>query len=356
MKELGYTDKMQTIAGPPVTDGFMLARVIREHRERYTIQAADGIYMAEITGNLRYSAESRLDFPAVGDWVKAIRADEKSAIIMEVLPRFSILQRQAVGQHGERQVIATNIDTAFIVQAVGHDFNLNRMERYLTICYGAGIKPVVVLTKTDLIDDESLSEHLSKIRERVRDVPVIAISNITRDGYDQITALMNPFETYCFIGSSGVGKSSIVNGLAGGEILLTSEVSDATAKGRHTTSHRQLIILPNKSLIIDTPGMRELGMTDQGSGLEMTYDEIHELAGQCRFNDCTHTSETGCAVLEALDNGELAQEVYENYMKLQREQAHFSATIKEKREKGRKQGKLYKSIMQAKQSKKFGNN
>lgn len=334
-------------------EGFMLSRVIIEHRERYTIQSEDGVFTAEITGNLRYSAASRLDFPAVGDWVKAMQVDEETAIILEILPRFSILQRQAIGQHGESQIIATNIDGAFIVQSVGHDFNLNRLERYLTICLAAGIQPYIILTKIDLADQETVTSYLKQINDRVKDVPLIAVSNITHQGVATLTTRLKPYYTYCFLGSSGVGKSTLVNGLLGDTHLKTKEVSEATAKGRHTTSHRELIMLPNQSVIIDTPGMRELGMTDQAGGLEQTYEIIQDLAMECRFKDCSHTEEEGCAVLAAMENDSLDPALYENYMKLQREQAHYSATIKEKREKNKQQGKLYKSIQRANRKSKF---
>ncbi len=347
MKTLGFHAKMKDLVGSINLEGFLLSRVIIEHRERYTIQSEQGIFTAEITGNLRFSASSRLDFPAVGDWVKAMQVDAETAIILEILPRFSILQRQAIGQHGESQVIATNIDGAFIVQSFGHDFNLNRLERYLTICHGAGIEPYIILTKTDLTDPASVATHLEKIKGRVSDVPILPISSMTGEGYEELKALLKPENTYCFLGSSGVGKSTLVNGLLGEGYLKTSEVSTSTAKGRHTTSHRELIMLPNHGVIIDTPGMRELGMTDQAEGLEQTYEIIHELAETCRFKDCTHITEEGCAVLEALENDSLDAGLYENFMKLQREQEHYTATVREKRAKSKQQGKLYKSIQRA---------
>ncbi len=334
--------------------GYLVGRVIEEHRERYILQDEDRRYSAEITGNLRYSATDRLGFPAVGDWVKALPSDENTAIILEILPRFSILERQAIGQHAGRQIIATNLNGAFIVQSPGQDFNMNRLERYLTICHNSGIRPFVVLTKTDLLVNEELNDYIRQIEERVSQVPVIAVSNLTGQGYAELLSFMHPGNTYCFLGSSGVGKSSLVNGLAGKELLRTSDISHSTAKGRHTTSHRELVILPNGSIVIDTPGMRELGLTDQEDGLEQTYDQIHMLARECRFSDCSHISEAGCAVLEALENGTLDAGAYENYQKLQREQERFSTSLREKRAKSRKQGKLYKSILQDKTRRKFG--
>lgn len=353
LEELGYSGRITEMIRPEMWEAYTLARVIIEHKERYTVQSVEGTYTAEITGNLRFSANSRRDFPAVGDWVKIMPMDESTAIILEVFPRTSLLERQAVGKHGEAQLIATNIDVAFIVQSVGHDYNLKRKERYLTICHAAYIMPVIILSKIDLISEEEAVQLEQQIKARVKDVEVIRLSNETHKGFAQLQKLMQPYQTYCFLGSSGVGKSSIVNYLSGKEVLKTSAISSSSSKGRHTTSHRELMILPNKSIVIDTPGMREIGMTDQAEGLAMTYDEIEALAKACKFNDCTHTQEVGCAVLEAVEAGEISEEAYENYQKLKREQSHYSSTVREKRQKSKEQGKLYKAIQAEKRKRKF---
>ncbi|MDF9798166.1 ribosome biogenesis GTPase [Catalinimonas alkaloidigena] len=353
LEGLGYEGKIATLITADAWEGFELARVIVEHKERYIVQTVQGTYHAEITGNLRFSASSRRDFPAVGDWVKVTPMDENSAVILEVFPRTSLLERQAVGKHGETQIIATNIDVAFIVQAVGHDYNLKRIERYMAICHASDIKPLIILTKIDLVQEEEVEKLVGQIKERIKHIQVIPLSNETQKGFDQLHAVMYPHKTYCFLGSSGVGKSTIINHLCGQEVLKTSLISSSTNKGRHTTSHRELMVLPNKSIVIDTPGMREVGMTDQAEGIEMTYDEIVELAEQCKFNDCTHTHEVGCAVLEAVNAGEISQDAYDNYLKLKREQSHFSSTLKEKRQKSKEQGKLYKAIQAEKRKHKY---
>lgn len=348
MKTLGFNEKIEELIDRTELAGFELARIIVEHKERYIIQTESNSYHAEITGNLRFSAQSRVDFPAVGDWVKFTKMDEQNAIILQVLPRFSVLERRAVGQFGEVQIIASNIDFAFVVQSVGHDFNLKRLERYLAICHSAKIKPYIILTKTDLIESTEISRLTQNISERIKDVEVIPLSNQSKSGFDRLNSLMKPFKTYCFLGSSGVGKSTIINHLNQHEVLKTKAVSDSTNKGRHTTSHRELFILPNKSIVVDTPGMREIGLTDLNEGLETTYDQISELAKSCKYADCRHINESGCAILDAVDNGELLEDVLINYQKLKREQEHFSSSVHEKRKKSKEFGKMIKTVLNEK--------
>jgi ribosome biogenesis GTPase len=350
LRQLGFTEEIRNLIDP---EGIELGRVVVEHRERYVLQSTEGTFNAEITGNLRFSAQSRRDFPAVGDWVKIAMMDTESAVILEVLPRISTLERQAVGQQGETQIIATNIDYAFLVQATGHDFNLKRLERYLTICHASGIEPIILLTKIDLVEDQTVEELVNRLHQRVKDVPVVALSSETGAGFDQLEEIMQPYRSYCFLGSSGVGKSTIVNRLKGEDVLKISAISASTNKGRHTTSHRELIILPNESIVIDTPGMREVGMTDQAPGLERTYDDITELAQHCKFKDCTHIHEQGCAVIAAVNEGDISEEAYDNYLKLKREQEYFSSTVREKRQKSKAQGKLYKAIQNEKRKNKY---
>lgn len=330
-----------------------VARVIVEHRERYLVQTEEGTLQAEITGNIRFSARSRSDFPAVGDWVRITRMDQNAAIILELFPRKTVLSRQAVGKTGELQVIAANIDVAFIVQSVGHDFNLNRLERYLSICYSAGIDPCMLLTKVDLIDDQELRDLTQIIVQRRPDLQLLAISNENGIGLDQLKNILVAGKTYCFLGSSGVGKSTIINHLLPSQEIRTAEISVSTSKGKHTTTHRELFSLTNGSFVIDTPGMRELGMTDENSGIELTYDQIGELAQNCRFSDCTHTGEQGCAVTSAVENSELEKDVYENYLKLRREQEHFSTSVHEKRQQGKVFGRMVKEAVKERKKKKY---
>ncbi len=353
LQQIGFNEALEDYLAKEQMDTSEIGRVIVEHKERYVVQTESGSLNAEITGNLRYSAESRLDFPAVGDWVKLMAYDENSAVILGVLPRTSLLERQAIGKHGERQIIATNVDFAFIMQAVGLDFNLNRLERYLSICHSARITPIAILSKTDLTTEEEIRQLIDQVRLRHADLQVIPLSNETLEGLEQIRQHLKEGKTYCILGSSGVGKSSLINNLLNKEHMKVSAISEQTNKGRHTTSHRELFVLEDGGVIIDTPGMRELGITEKSQGLETTFSDLAELAKQCKFNDCTHTNEEGCAILEALDNGEIDEKALENFQKLKREQERFESTVREKRAKDKKLGKLYKRIQEDKRKRKF---
>lgn len=318
-------------------------RIIAEHKERYIVATAGGEVEAEITGHMRFAATGRADFPAVGDWVLVTVYDTDFAIIHSILPRSSILQRQAVGQFGEIQIIATNVDFAFLVQAVDRDFNVNRLERYLSICHASKVNPIIVLTKTDLIDAERLAELRSAIEGRIHDVPILTVSNVTHEGCDELRKHIEYGKTYCMLGSSGVGKSSLINTLTGGAVQKTGAISASTHKGRHVTTHRELIVLPTGGMLIDNPGMREVGLADATGGVEATFDRIAGLSVHCRFADCTHTVEAGCAVIEAVEQGQIDRASYENYLKLERERSHFQSTVAEKRKKDKAFGKMLKN-------------
>lgn len=343
LSDFGYNESLEKFRIENNLLSFEVGRVITEHKERYMVWTEKGELEAEITGNMRFSAKSREDFPAVGDWVSLIVYDGESAIIHQVFPRYSSIKRRAIGQFGEVQIIATNIDFAFLVQAADRDFNINRLERYLTICHTSGVKPVIVLSKTDLIDEPALNAIIESIKARISRVPVMAISNETRDGYEAVNAMIEKGKTYCMLGSSGVGKSSLVNNLSGKTLMRTDAVSQSTHKGRHVTTNRELVVLENGGILIDNPGMREVGIADSGSGLEITFDLIFQLSWECKFKDCTHTNEVGCAVLEAVENGEIDPASYENYLKMEREKAHFESTIAEKRKRDKEFGKIMKN-------------
>jgi len=343
LEDFGYTEKLEEFRIGNHLDSFDIGRVIAEHKERYIVKTTNGEFESEITGNLRYTAKSRIDFPAVGDWVALTTYESDFAIIHQVLPRFSVIKRQAVGQFGEIQIIATNIDYAFVVQAVDRDFNINRLERYLTICNSSKVKPVIILSKTDLIDELQMNEILKAIHTRIKNVPVIAISNETHNGYEAVNSFIGKGKTYCMLGSSGVGKSTLLNNLSGKTKMRTDTISLSTNKGRHVTSHRELIILENGGILIDNPGMREVGIADSASGLEITFDTIFQLSQYCRFKDCTHTNENGCVIIEAVEKGEIDQSSYGNYLKMEREKAHFESTVAERRVKDKEFGKFLKN-------------
>lgn len=343
LKELGYNADLEEFRKSQHLENFLVGRVISEHRERYVVRTTKKEYDAEIIGNLRYSAHQRDDFPAVGDWVAISEYDDEKALIHTVFPRKTIIERQSVGKQGEKQIIATNIDYAFIVQSVDRDFNINRIERYLTICNTSNVKPIILLNKIDLIDNIKLSDLIRKVKERIQKIPIIAISNETKSGISQLNDKMKKGKTYCLLGSSGVGKSTLLNNLSGKEIMQTNAISTSTKKGRHVTSHRELKILENGAILIDNPGMREVGITNATDGIEKTFKRILELSENCKFKDCTHTTEIDCAVLQALEYEEIDTDSYENYLKMEREKEHFESTVAEKRKKDKDLGKLIKS-------------
>lgn len=348
LNDFGYNNIKAIADSLDHLQGFELGRVIAEHKERYIIATARGEVDAEITGNMRFSASGREDFPAVGDWVSLISYGDDFAIINEILPRYSVIKRKAVGKNSEVQVIGTNIDFALIMQSANRDFNLNRLERYLTLCNSSKVNPIILLTKIDLISKEELSFLSGKIRQRIENVPFIAISNETKSGYQELKQVLESGKTYCMLGSSGVGKSTLLNHLSGKNIMKTEAISSSTGRGRHVSSHRELIVLDNGSILIDNPGMREVGMADSSNGLDTTYDKIADFAKRCRFRDCKHLNDTGCAVIEAVENGEIEKSYYQNYLKLIKESAHFESSVQEKRKKEKEFGKMVKNFKKIK--------
>jgi len=353
LEHFGYSDKIEKLRIQNNLTDFEVGRIISEHKERYIVKTEKGELDAEITGNLRYTANTREDFPAVGDWVAISEYDDDKVLIHSIFPRKTIIERHAVGKQGEKQIIATNIDFAFIVQAVDRDFNINRIERYLTICNTSNVKPIIILNKIDLINDTVLTDLMSKVQERVTQVPVIAISNESQKGIERLRKSIVKGKTYCLLGSSGVGKSSLLNNLSGKQLMKTNEISSSTNKGRHVTSHRELIVLENGGIIIDNPGMREVGIVDSTDGLDITFEAIIELSKDCKFKDCTHTTEVDCAVLKSVESGELDKSSYENYLKMEREKEHFESTVAEKRKKDKNFGKMVKQFKNLKKSNRY---
>jgi ribosome biogenesis GTPase len=341
--DLGLNNELTTYLRDNQLSNFSIGRVTQEHRERFVVSDGENEYEAEITGNLRFSANSRADFPAVGDWVTMTIYDSDQAIIHKILPRKSVLERQAVGKFGEIQIISTNIDVAFIIQAINNNFSINRLERYLTICYSANIEPVLVISKIDLSTENEILDAINDLEKRDKKVKYILLSNMTLKGLDQILGFIQKGKTYCVVGSSGVGKSTLINNLLKKNILKTGQISHSTNKGRHITDHRELFVLENGGIIIDTPGMKELGMTDNTVGIKTTFQEIFEISFKCKFPDCKHINETGCAVIEALNNGTIDKDSYDNYQKIQKEQERFHTTLAEKRKKDKAFGKMLKN-------------
>jgi ribosome biogenesis GTPase len=353
LPDLGLNNELTAYLRDNKLTDFSIGRVTQEHRERYVVSDGDREYDAEITGNLRFSANSRSDFPAVGDWVTMTIFDHDQAIIHQVLPRKSVLERQAVGKKGEIQIISTNIDFAFIVQAINNNFSINRLERYLTICYSANIEPVLVISKVDLSSEKEILGAVSDLEKRDKKVKYILLSNLTLKGLDQIMNFIQKGKTYCVVGSSGVGKSTLINNLLKKNILKTGQISHSTNKGRHITDHRELFVLENGGIIIDTPGMRELGMTDNAEGIKTAFQEILNISSKCKFPDCKHINETGCAVIGALNNGTIDKDSYDNYQKIQKEQERFQISEAEKRKKDKVFGKMIKNYYKNKKKNEY---
>lgn len=322
-----------------------IARVTAVDRGRYIVRNEHGEVPAKVTGRFLYSAESAIDLPCVGDWVCVQYDDSQDfASIKEILPRKSLLRRKTAGKDIEYQAIAANVDVAFIVQSCHFDFNVARLERYLVMANESHIEPLVLLTKTDLVSPDELEQLVAKIRRAGIDVGIIALSNVTGAGMDQIQEVLIPGKTYCLLGSSGVGKTTLINQFIGHSALETRTVS-GTGEGRHTTARRQLIVLERGALLIDTPGMRELGILGAGEGVDDSFVDIQELSLSCRFTNCSHTNEPGCAVLMELENGDLNQEHYRNYLKLKKESEFHELSYAEKRKKDRAFGRFIKSSM-----------
>jgi ribosome biogenesis GTPase len=352
LKELGFNRSLEDFRKEQNLDPFGIGRVISEHKDRYTVKTDSKELESELVGNLRFTARDRNDLPAVGDWVAISEYDEEKAIIHSVFPRKSILERKAVGKLGQTQIIATNIDFGIIVQSVNRDFNINRLERYLTICNASKIEPIIVLSKVDLINSGELDELLSKVKKRIKNVPIYAISNESQFGIEEIKSKLIKGNTYCLLGSSGVGKSTLINTLTGEELMETKEISQSIDRGKHVTSHRELIVMEN-GILIDNPGMREVGIADATDGLEITFEEIIELSKDCRFKDCTHTTEVGCAVIKAVESGEIDGSSYDNYLKMEREKEHYESTLAEKRKKDKDFGKMIKNVKKDRKQNKY---
>jgi len=353
LEDLGYNHFFEEYRQKNGLDALIVGRVIAAHRARYTVKTEQSEFDAELLGNLRYSAETKDDLPTVGDWVAIAEYEEGKALIHAVFPRYSIVQRQAIGKFGEKQIIASNIDYGLIVQAVNRDFNVNRLERYLTICCASKIHPIVVITKIDLITEQALNDLLDQINSRIKNVPIITVSNTTKEGIEAFREMILKGKTYCLLGSSGVGKSSLINSLSGEDRMKTGVISESIDRGKHVTTHRELIPLVNGAILIDNPGMREVGITDRSGGLESTFEKIYDLAAQCRFSDCTHTSEKGCAIIAAIEKGDIDQLSYENYLKMEREKAHYESTVAERRKKDKSFGKMVKKAVKDKNNKKY---
>lgn len=337
LERYGWDPDWESTFAPFSTGGAEPARVILAHTHIYTIATATGEILARVSGRFRHVARERHEFPAVGDWV-VYRLDKVGgrALITALLPRRTRVARKVAGSTTDQQVVAANIDTIFIVMGCDADFNLRRLERYLVLTRDSGAAPIVLLNKADRVPDaEARRQETETI---LRDVPVRLLSATTGLGFDQLSQDLRPGRTVALLGSSGVGKSTIINRLAGRDILRTGDVRESDERGRHTTRHRQLVLLPSGAMVIDSPGMRELQLWDAAEGVEAAFEDIDALAGDCRFRDCTHRSEPGCAVRRAVEEGRLPASRLHGYVKLADERRELEQKLEEKRwvEKGKR--------------------
>lgn len=326
VKRYGWNDHFESQYLPHKEKGFNPGRIISVHKSGYVLVTEKGIFSGTLSGRLRYEIEFDGYPPVVGDWVVVTEYEEdRKAVIHDILKNYSCLSRSGSGfedRNGvSRQIIAANIDTAFIVLSMNRDFSLRRIERYLVAVKHSGATPVVILNKADLCDE--VDARLSQAKEVALDCEVVAVSAVTGFDMEKIRCFLREGRTSVFLGSSGVGKSTIINFICGGNVMEVNEISTYNDRGIHTTTHRELILTEQDGLIIDSPGMRELQLWETGSTISEVYDDIEVLAEACHFSDCTHTVETGCAVLAALDEGTIDAGRLEGYFKLLREKAHF---------------------------------
>jgi ribosome biogenesis GTPase len=320
LEQLGWNARLADAFAPHAADGLVPGRIVVEHTHIYRVITAEAELLARVSGRLRHEADARADFPAVGDWVAVAPGTQGAdARILAVLPRRSRFSRRAAGDVTEEQVVAANIDTVFLVAGLDGDFNPRRIERYLVVAVESGAAPVIVLNKADLVEDpEGMA---AAVRASAAGVPVHTVSCRVPESLDVLRQYLGHGETGALLGSSGVGKSTIVNRLIGHELLRTHDVRDSDSRGRHTTTARQLILLPGCGVLIDTPGMRELQLWDAGDAMGGTFDDVEALGAACRFRDCRHQQEPGCAVRAAVEAGEMSSGRFESYHKLQAEQA-----------------------------------
>ncbi|MFC1950768.1 ribosome small subunit-dependent GTPase A [Chloroflexota bacterium] len=341
LRDLGLNEWfIQKLSESGKTD-YRVARITSVNRGSYLVRNENSEVLAELAGDFIYSAESKIHYPVVGDWVFVqYHNNDTFAIIHDLLPRKTMLRRKASGKNIDYEMIASNVDVAFIVQSCDFNFNLRRLERYLVMINEGRIEPVVLLSKSDLVSQDELDGKVSQVRDIGVKCDIITYSVKNSSGLCQIQQMLQ----------LGVGKTTLVNHLIGRDAFEVNLVREKDGKGRHTTSRRQLVVLDKGAMLIDTPGMRELGNIGVDSGIKESFSDIDKLSMSCRFGDCTHTHEVGCSVLRAVQNGNLNEIHYEDYLRLKKESQHYQMSYLEKRRKDKKFGQFIKSAM--KQNKK----
>ncbi len=333
LEEFGYSAWFKDQVGETPGGGGSVARVTAIHKGWSDISDGETTRPAKSTGKLRHEARANKNYLTVGDWVLAKDFDKEDgfAVIHTVLKRKTELKRKTVGRESSYQLIAANIDTAFVVHTLDMGYNLRKLERYLSIVHNSGIKPIVLMTKKDLLSRADLRDRMHEVQERLSSVPVFALSNTTGSGLKKVQKLLHAGSTYCLLGASGVGKTSLINSLLGKEDeYFTLPVREKDGKGIHSTTWRELIVLDNGSLMIDTPGMRELGHLDTNTGIDETFEEITALENECLFRDCAHVNTKGCAIEAAVEAGTISKERYEHFIRMRAEAAAAQKAFREK--------------------------
>lgn len=344
MKNYGLSERFVNESG--LYENLTIGRITSQDKGMYRAVTENGEKKAQVSGKFRYNAVSSSDYPAVGDFVMLDENEDGNAIIHYVLTRKSVFIRKAAGTSNESQIVASNIDTVFICMSLNNDFNLRRLERYIGVTWDSGATPVVVLTKSDLCGN--LEQMLAELETVALSVDIIVTSSFKEDGYLSVKKYIENGKTVAFIGSSGVGKTTLINKLAGENLFETQEIRNDD-RGRHTTTKRELIVLPEGGIVIDTPGMRELGI--ESTDLSKAFSDIDELSEQCRFSDCTHTKEPGCAVMEAIESGLLPEERLASYLKLKKEAGYDG--LNSRQIESKKINEMFKNIGGKKNARKF---
>ena len=349
LESIGYNDWFKSRVDEEKVSSHGVARIVSVHKDSYTVSKGEGEVFAELSGNLLYSVESVIDLPTVGDWVYVdFYDDDTHAIIYGVFPRKTLLKRKTSGKQVDFQLVAANIDVALIIQSLNENFNLQRLERYLVMVNESGIEPIILLSKADLMSEEEIEETREKVLDIVPNATVLEFSNLNREQINSVDSLLKRGFTYCLLGSSGVGKTTLLNSILGNEEFDPTPVSQIERPGRHTTTSRQLVLLENGAMIIDTPGMRELGGISVDEGLDETFSEILDISKRCKFSNCSHTNEKGCAILSAIKAGDLSERRYQNYLKMKKESEFNQMSYLEKRNRDKSFGKMVKEVMKNK--------
>jgi len=346
LERLGFDQWFRERQPEPNQPGCSPARVTAVDRDRYLVRDAEGEIPAEVSGAFRFSVDSSLDLPCVGDWAFVDLHDARRLAILHALfPRKSLLERKTPGKRIDHQLVAANIDVAFLVQSCDSNFSLRRLERYLAMVHEAHIEPRMLLTKIDLAGPAEVERRIGEVRDFNPGLAVHALTTRAEDGLDELRRSLEAGKTYSLLGSSGVGKTTILNRLtSGGSQFATADVREFDGKGKHTTARRQLIVLDQGAMLVDTPGMRELGAIGFAAGIEESFADIVGLASGCRFTDCTHTQEVGCALLAAVERGTLSRPRLESYLRLVRESDYHEMSYAQRRKQSREFGRMVKSV------------